>query len=180
MIPHAFPPVVVERGFDILFLELGDCAGLVWVLARLFLGQEPASAETTYVIPFGSTAPPSKLLCPTALALFRHRLHWHRVHRRLESNKQNARAAAGARSLVRQFSRSICVHAGLENRLWLPLVRHVQLPCDEDHPLRGRVPVLPYHSLRRYLEEYIGVLLRWVAVENRDATARGQKWGAGQ
>jgi hypothetical protein len=65
MILHTFPPVVVERGLDVLSLELQGCAGLVWALARLFLRQEPASALTTYVVPFGSTAPPSRLICPT-------------------------------------------------------------------------------------------------------------------
>jgi hypothetical protein len=73
---------------------------------------------------------------------------------------------------MRELRRSIGVHAWLEDDSGLTLITDRELSCHKHHPLGRRVPVLGDRSLRWDPQEYVGVRLGGITVEDSQTAIR--------
>jgi hypothetical protein len=56
---------------------------------------------------------------------------------------------------MRDLGRPVCIHARLEDGGLLTVVSHFQFTGDQDHTLRGGMPVMGNGKIRRHFEEDI-------------------------
>ena len=89
---------------------------------------------------------------------------FHRVKRQFKRNKEDARFFTRTLATVRLSCRPVSVGAGFENRGLLAVVGNVQLTGDQNHALRGRVPMARQVRFTGDLEEHVEIIFCGITI----------------